>query len=63
MDPEIPAAARGKKVTAPEIVAAPPPLTIYTRPSRMTLKVYDWCPEHGAHTDPELHGAYADQGI
>lgn len=63
MDQQIPTQARGERAQAVEIVHAPVPMTPRTPPSTMTLRIYDWCPEHGAHTDPELHGAYAEWGI
>lgn len=37
--------------------------TVDQRTHRMTVRVYDWCPEYGAHTDPELRSAYAERGI
>jgi hypothetical protein len=29
----------------------------------MTIRVYDWCPEHGAHLDPDLPQGYVENGI
>lgn len=63
MDQQAPAQARGKKVKVPEIVEAPPPFVGDARPSVMTLRVYDWCPEERAHLDPSLLGPYAEDGI
>lgn len=64
MDQRTPAQDAGKKVTVPEVGFAPDPRTVYERPSAMTLRVYDVCPEHGAHTDPELQAfGYAQHGI
>lgn len=51
-------------VAVPEVAFAPDPHTVYEHPSTMTIRIYDVCPEHGAHTDPELQQQdYAEHGI
>lgn len=39
------------------------PATVDERTHTMTIRVYDWCPEYGAHLDPDLPGIDADHGI
>jgi hypothetical protein len=64
MDQQPPAQDADKKVTVPEVGFAPKPRTVYEHPSAMTIRVYDFCPEHGVHTDPELQAfGYAEGGI
>lgn len=64
MTQHAPAQNAEKKVNVPEVGFAPDPRTVYERPSAMTLRIYDVCAEHGAHTDPELQRqGYAENGI
>ena len=64
MDQQAPAQTHAKKVKIAEIVEAPPPFTGDIRPSVMTLRIYDVCAEHGAHTDPDLQqSGYVERGI
>lgn len=62
MDQQTSAQTPTEKIEVAEVVYAPMPATVYTQPSAMTLRIYDWCPEHGAHTDPELR-ASTEHGI
>jgi hypothetical protein len=39
------------------------PATADERTRTMTIRVYDWCPEHGAHLDPDLPQGYVENGI
>lgn len=64
MDQQDTARERDEKVKVAEIVYAPMPRTLYECPSAMTILVYDVCPEHGAHTDPDLQKwGYVENGI
>lgn len=46
------------EATAPAVPATPPPIasTLPPRPRAcgIRIRVYDFCAEHGAHTDPQL---------